>query len=604
MKKLLSFFFAGLILLSCVNEEYDFSKIDGTAVIGKDLALPIGSLEKIKVGDIVTIEESDQMLIQEEDGDYAFYFADNDPIMAKITVPSFSIPFEDKSTSASHHISLSTGPLAGLPTPSVNQRLDLKDQRVEKVINITESHLLPYEIRDVKSLTMGMLVEYSFSLESGACHVAEGFMIDFPDWMTIVKVDDHKDYVVENQDGNKNIIRLLNDVKVAAGVPYTLKLMLTEIDVPEGSVVPGGNDSQGRLCKTIVLDESSSANKIIVIGGIYVETKDFPIIPERVGLAMNLEFSNFEIKTASVVLDVSVSAPDMAVKITEYPEFFENDDIVIDIYDPQLRFNIRNDFPLTLIMNADVSAYKDGEEKVRMHFADDGESDSVAPMIIPGLWEGTLVYSRQGKDGAAGLPKIGELLIVKPDEIKVSNISVRSSDDLVLIEDGKELTASAEYELYAPLAFGNNLRFAYDIAIQDLGLDLTDAGIKSASLVLNAENSLPLNFSIAAQALDKEGNPAQTLDLRVLGEVAAGTQHNPVTSPVEISLSSTGEGIELNSLKLTFIATCPSEAYQGIPLNATQELNISGIALRLPDGVTVDVAAIFKADQSQEKKNI
>ena len=603
MKKLLSFFFAGLILLSCVNEEYDFSKIDGTAVIGKDIALPIGSLEKIRVGDIVTIDPSDQMLIQEANGDYAFYFADNDPITAKLSVPSFSIPFEDKSTSANHQISLSTGALAGLPTPSVNQRLELKNQRVEKVINIKESHLFPYEIRDIKSLTMGMLVEYSFSLESGACYVSEGFMIDFPDWMTFVQVDDHDDYVIENQSGNKNIIHFVKDVKITAGTPYVLDLMLTEIEVPEGCVVPGGNDSQGRPCKTIVFPEGSEINKIIVAGGIYAETKDFPIIPEKVGLSMHLEFSNFEIKTASVVLDVSISAPDMKVKITEYPEFFENDDIVIDIYDPQLKFKIRNDFPLTLIMNADISAYKGGEERVRMHFSDDGESGSVSPMIIPGLWEGTLVYSRQGKDGAVGLPEIGELLMVKPDEIMVSNIMVRSSDDLVLIEDGKELTASAEYELYAPLAFGNNLRFAYDIAIKDLGLDLTETGIKSASIVLNAINSLPLNFSIGAQAFDQEGNQAQDLDLKVLGEVASGTQHNPVTSPIEIRLSSSGEGIELNSLKLSLTATCPSEAHQGIPLNATQELKISDIALRLPDGVTVDMTAIFKADQSQEGKN-
>jgi hypothetical protein len=238
---------------------------------------------------------------------------------------------------------------------------------------------------------------------------------------------------------------------------------------------------------------------------------------------------------------------------------------------------------------------------VKMHFGEDGDPESVTPMIIQGLWEGTLIFSRQGKDGAVGLPKVGDLLIAKPDEIKISNIEIKSSDDFVLIETGTNLKASAAYELYAPLAFGNEFRFRYDVDIQDLGLDLTESGIKSASLILNAENSLPLDFSIAAKALDKEGNPAEKLNLEVIGDVMSGTQHSPSTSPIEIRLNSLDNGIELNSLKLTLTATCPSEAHQGIPLNEAQGLKISDVALRLPDGVTVDVTNIFNADPSAEK---
>lgn len=604
MKKLALFFFAGLVLLSCVNEEYDFSKIDGTAVIGRNLALPIGSLEKIKVGDLITIDESDPMIIKETDGDYAFYFADNDPIEAELSVPSFSVPFEDRSKGTDYSISMSTGHLAGKPTPSPSVKIEFPNQRIEKVINVTESHLLPHEIQDVDKLTMEMLVKYNFSLESGACHVEEGFMMDFPDWMTIALVGESNDYMIESQGSNKNIIRFKKDVKISAGAPYEVNLMLTEIDVPDGCVKDGGNDAQGRPCKTISLEEGSPLTKIIVSGGLYVDTKDFPVIPDKVGLNMNLEFSNFEIKSANVVLDMAVSVPEMKVKITEYPDFFANDDVVIDIYDPQLKFNIRNDFPLTLVMTADITGYKNGTEMVKMHFGEDGDPESVAPMIIRGLWEGTLIFSRLGKDGAVGLPKVGDLLIAKPDEIKISNIEIKSSDDFVLVETGKKLKASAAYELYAPLAFGNEFRFRYDVAIQDLGLDLTESGIKSASLILNAENSLPLDFSIAAKALDKEGNPAEKLNLEVIGDVMSGTQHSPSTSPIEIRLNSLDNGIELNSLKLTLTATCPSEAHLGIPLNEAQGLKISDVALRLPDGVTVDVTNIFKADPGQDEKNI
>ena len=604
MKKLISVFFAGLAFLSCVNEEYDFTKIDGTAVIAKDLALPIGSLEKINVSDIVTIDESEQMVIKEDDGDYAFHFADNNPIVAKLSVPSFSLPLEDASISTDYSFSMSTGSLAGMPTPNVDKIFRLENQSVEKIFKVTESHMFPYEIRDLKKVTMEMLIEYRFTTLSGACYIAEGFMMDFPDWMTLVHVDDHDDYVIENQGDNKNIVHFIRDVRITADTPYIIDIMLTGIDIPDGCIVPGGYDEEGRQCMTLAFDEANTVNKIVVTGGLYANIKDFPIIPNEVGLNMHLEFSNFKVSTALVKLDLAIPAPDTKIAIAEYPEFFANDDMVIDIYDPQLMFNLHNEFPLTISMYADVSGYKNGKEVVKMHFGDGGESDSMAQMIIPGLWEGTLMFSRQGNDGAVRLPKIGDLLIAKPDEIRISNVMIRSTDEYVTIEEGKELIASTTYELYAPLAFGSEFRFTYDMALEDLGLDLTEAGVKSASLILNVENSLPLNFNIVAQALATDGSSARGLALEVLGEVASGTQNNPVTSPVEIRMNSLEEGIELNSLKLKLTATCPSAAHQGIPLNEAQGLKISDVALRLPDGVNVDVTAIFKADPSQEEGNI
>ena len=151
MKKLALFCFAGVLSLSCVNEDYDFSKIDGTAVIGKDLALPIGSLETIKVGNIITIDESDPMILKEADGDYAFRFSGGDPIQSQISVPSFSLMLEDNSKGDDHYITLNTGALAGKNGPAENTRLDLQNQRVEKIIKVAEADKLPYQIKDIKS---------------------------------------------------------------------------------------------------------------------------------------------------------------------------------------------------------------------------------------------------------------------------------------------------------------------------------------------------------------------------------------------------------------------------------------------------------------------
>lgn len=601
MKKLALFCFAGVLSLSCVNEDYDFSKIDGTAVIGKDLALPIGSLETIKVGNIITIDESDPMILKEPDGDYAFRFSGGAPIQSQISVPSFSLMLEDNSKGDDHYITLNTGALAGKNGPAENTRLDLQNQRVEKIIKVAEADKLPYQIKDIKSLTTGMVFEYNFSTETGACHIAEGFQMDFPDWMTIERADDN-DYIVENQGDNKNIVRFVNDVKVVAGTPYIIDLKLTEVVFPENSVVPAGNDSQGRPCKKIHLDETDPANQIIATGAIYAETKDFPTIPEKINLKMHLEFKNIEYLTALVSLDMQMTSSDKSVQIASYPDFFDSSDIVVDLYDPQLRFIAKSDFPLPLDLNADIAGLKGSTEVVRMHLGDNGGEKSTEPMIIPALWEGTLAFSKLGKDGAIRLPELGDLLMAKPEEIRVSDINITAPDDYMTIENGKSLNASIEYELYAPLAFGNDFRFAYCLDINDIGLDLKEYGLKTASIILNATNSIPLDFSVVAHALNAEDQPADDLSLEVVGNVASGTQDEPVTSPVEIKLKSSGEGIELNSLKLVLTATCPTASHQGVPLNEAQGLKISGLSLRLPDGITVDMTAIFKMDPAPEEE--
>lgn len=604
MKRLALLCMTGVLALSCVNEEYTLNNIDGTAVIAKDFALPIGSLETIKVGNLITIDESDPMILKETNGDYAFRFSGTTPIQSQLSVPSFSLLLEDNSKGDDHYISLSTGTLADKSGPSENVRLDLQNQRVEKVISVDDSQKLPYQIKDIKSITTGMVFEYNFSTENGACHIAEGFQMDFPDWMTIARADDNDSYVIETQGDSKGVVRFVKDVKVVAGTPYIIDLKLTEVVFPEGSVVPAGNDAQGRPCKKIDIDENDSDNKIIVTGSIYAETKDFPIIPDKINLKMHLEFMDIEYLTALVSLDMQMTSADKVVPISSYPDFFDNNDIVIDLYDPQLRFFARNDFPLPLNMNADVAGFKGSTEAVRMHIGDNGGEKSTEPMLIPAIWEGTLAFSKLGNNGTIRLPELGDLLKAKPDEIRVSDININVPDEYVTIENGKDLNASIEYELYAPLAFGNEFRFGYALDINDIGLNLKEYGLKSASIILNATNSIPLDFSIVAQALDAEDQPAEDLTLEVLGNVASGTQNEPVMSPVEIKLKSSGEGIELNSLKLNLTATCSTAANQGVPLNEAQGLKIGGIALRLPDGITVDMTAIFEMDPAPEENHV
>ena len=602
MKKLALMFFAGSVLMSCVNEEYDLSKIDGTAVFAKDIAMPVGNLQKLSVNQILDMTSETEFISKDADGNLTFVFNGGEPQSESITVPSFTIPFEDEITGNDHLITLYAGALAGQSGPAINQQVHLTNQRVEKVIKIEEDHKLPYQVLDAEYVELDMLIDYTFRVSSGAGHIAEGFQMDFPDWITLVKFDESSDYIVENQEDNKNVVRFLRDVKIYAGTPYIVDLKVTRVDFPEGSIVNAGNDAQGNPCKKVWVDEDKHENKIIATGDIYMDTNDFPTIPEQLDVIMHLEFRDFDVKAAKVSLDMEFDLPDMTVADIDYPDFFKTEGLVMDLYDVFLRFNIANPLPLQMELNADFAAYKNSEVTDNVHLGA-GATNGTAPLSVPAESnDAVLLFSRRGGEGIISLPQLGSLMTSLPDKVEVTNISAACSHDYVTVVPGTKYTCYLGYELYAPLAFGKDFRFAYDLDIENIGLDLGEYGIRSASIVFNAANSLPLNFDISALALDAEGQPSD-VSLEVVGKVASGTQDSPVVSPIEIRLKSDGKAITLNTLKLKLTASGPSDAHLGTPLNEAQGLKINDLALRLPDGITVDMAAIFKMDPAPEDES-
>lgn len=592
----------GIAVCSCVNEEYDLKKeIDGTAVIMKDVSMPIGDLEKITVDKILAFDSEDQMIVKAENGDLAFRFTGSDPIEADLTVPSFQIPLEDGSKGDDHNITVNTGALAGLNGADLvpDQQIHLKNQRVEKVIKVSDADLLPYQIIDIREVETATVIDYNFSVSEGAVHIGEGFQMDFPDWLVVEKYDNDANYVVETVSGNKNVVRFTKDVKISAGTPYIIDLIIRKITVPEGSIVDGGNDSEGRPCKKLMFDEEDEANMVIVTGDIYVDSKDFPVIPPKIDLKMHLEFSDFAVKKAEASLDMRMNLDDQEVAITEYPDFFKKEGVVMDLYNAYLNFHIANQIPLALDLNADFIAYKASAPVVDIKL---GTAADAYPFHVPAAWTGTMSFSRLGnEEGVTAVPEIGNILTSLPEKVAVSNISAVSSHDYITIEPGQTFLCSVGYELYAPLAFGNDFRLIYDMDINDIGLDLKEAGVTSAKINFDVQNSVPLDFKIAAAALDAEGNPAEGMTLKVNGSAAPGTLAAPSSSPVSITLTSSTEGITLDALRLSLTATCPSSQYQGVALNSAQGLQISGLSLNLPEGITLDVNNIFNADPAPEE---
>jgi hypothetical protein len=588
-------FFLLASLNSCVNEDYSLDKeFNGDIVILKDLTMPIGNLSKISVGEIISLNDTDQMITSESNGDYVFKFSGVSPFSANFKVPAFSIPFEEGTKADNHYISINTGSLSGSSGPSENKQIRLDNQRLEKIIKVNESHQLPYQISDIKRIDTGILVDYNFSTSVGAIHIAKGFQIDFQDWIVIEKNDNLGDYVVENQGDNKNVVRFLNDVKVAKDSPYVLKLKIKTVYMPEGSVVAGGNDAQGRPCKKVRIDEENPANMIIATGSVFIETKDFPTVPDKADLKLHLELSEFDVKSANLQLNMSTSVSDQVVPIAEYPEFFNNDGIVIDLYNPVLTFTADNKLPVSLDFDAEILAYKNSELKVDTPIEDFHINASTVTQKTY-----SAIGDAQGNDK---LPELRDIIRVMPDDIKVSGITVSTAGDYADIVPGHVLNCTMDYELSAPLAFGPDFRLDYEMDIDNVGASLKELGLQSANLVMKVENTIPLNFTLQPHALDVNGNVLENISVNVVGQVAPGILSSPVVSDIQIKLTTTDESVDFQSLKLKLTATCPSDDHQGVALNKEQGLKISSISINLPSGLTMDLNDMLE-DPTPEENN-
>ena len=591
MKRLAKLLICGVVLSSCVNEEYDLNNIDGTTVILKDFALPIGSLEKIMIKDVLSLDPDGTMIKADSNGDLTFYFSGSELFNESITIPSFSIPFSNGSSNV-QSLTINTGNFAGVNSSIIGNQTIRLNQKYEQVLEIESDYLLPSEVIDAKYVDLDMDIDYSFSVSSGAAYVAEGFKIDFPDWMTIEKADSQNSYVIEKDGNNNNVIRFVKDTKVSADSPVVLKLKITKVVFPEGSIIAGGTDQNGKQCKKLWLDPKAAANKVVLEGDVYMQTGDFPTIPESISINMQLNFSNFDVKAANICLAMEYNYEGQTLPMIEYPDFLKGNDVALDIYDAFLRFNVTNSLPLSLEINADFEAYKNSILTQNMHLGA-GALNGTSPIVIPAQsTNAEILFSKLGTGESIKLPLIGDILLNLPDKVKVSNVNVSSSQDYIDIVPGTNYGCSLAYDLYAPLAFGEKFKFNYGVDVKGIGLELNEFDIKSASLVLNVTNSIPLNFNLSAKAIDDEGQPVEGLKLEVLGNIASGVQSAPSTTPVQITLSSEGTATRLDAISLMFSATGPKNEHIGTPLNEAQGLKIDGISVRLPEGVTVDFTSL------------
>lgn len=563
------------ITTSCIDNSYDLNKdIDMTiSAGGEHLAIPVGYTEKITLDKIIEIEEGDDL--QLVDGEYHLLKSDN----IDETNTSVNLVTVNDSENPINLIEV----ISNANYPS---KIDVSifDKESEGKIE-TKAHEIDNAVIEIGALTANTPTKLTlnFKIEttgniSYSDVTIENMAIIFPDFIQFK----------EGQNGLNGQTLTISGEVIPHGSNFTKDLYITKY-------VFGNKYGEGNKV------QEENGDRIIRIENQKITVKTNVIVHEAQGNG-SLSISPTAILAAMTVNNVlGTIKPEMNVeptnvKLTNLPDFLQDDEVKLDITNPIFSFKANNPLQTNIEMDGVMTGYKNGQVTKVVKI---GSGNGGNPIILKpsGDNQQTISLTRVATaiEGVTNVvvPNLNDIIETIPDYITVDLEPTVKSDDYYNVELGQKYILNSSYDIDVPLNFGSNLKIVYDETIDNFDLDLEDVDIKKAILSINAVNTIPLAMEIKNEnvsALDANGNVIKDIDVTVEGTITESKDGKAeVSSTLNINLNETAEGAisKLDGLKLKVTAV-PGQATD-VQLLSTQWLQLTDMKLKIPNGIKVDL---------------
>lgn len=590
-------------VMSCVNEDYDLSKgLDMDMQLLQNTTVPIGNISTVTLETLLKVSDN-EMIKTDEDGNLSLSFF-QDSRSETFILPDITLDGEGGLKPANADVSFKipagyTEVTGNILAENLNKiygsdNIYYTDEGITHNLNESLAHAkmyvsmdkeLPKQIISIRKIDMKALLEFVFSTSKDAIiHLNQGVVIDFPHYMILVPTSRDRRYSVE--EGHKVIIN--EPVKIGPDSPFLLSFYLTTVCGCE-ELVKERTDAEGNDRKYLVSNET-----IDVYGIIHLKASDYgdDPLPARPELNMSTRLANMSMISAEAIVDMDKNFEDTVLEISEIPEIFMSNANFLDLYDPTLRVTIDNDSPLELNFNTELTATS-GSHSTDIHIGDNcihGNHETDPVTVFPKS-KVDYYFSRHGKHGDSSgkdieISEISEIISKIPDEIIVHDTYIESERKYINFKAKQEYKVFIDTEFFSPLSFGKDLNiwFNYDIP---LGLEGA-VGVENLILTMDMVNSIPLDFELEGMVLDSKGNEVKGAKVDMDCKLLAGTLEDPVSSPVQIGVTTDNYITDFATLRLRFNATSRDEI-QGEVLNMNQGLTINNIHVSLPQGIKLDL---------------
>lgn len=568
-------------IVGCVDHDYDLSEdIDVTIQLGGDnLTLPGSSTDQLFLSKILDLEQGSSIKAVENDGEYGLakgdyvLIQDGNSSPSRFEVPEVSLGHINGSTSTSvlpEFYNPDGQSVISNPTDMIHNTIRLSDDNVTRDLVSLESADM-----DVK---MKLNVRYTSSDFTGTAYVEKGYTITFDKCWTVEVGDEATAQYLESV--NPYTLRFKQRYGISPDHGLSARVCLVRADL---TGLPAG---QGLYAPGKFLIE----NQVVSSGDVSIDVADLPA-GSRANITIVSEISVSDARLLKVrgIVDPKINISETKFDINDIPDFLSDPENHLDLSNPQVTLSITNNSPLPITLNGRLTSYSKGNEIAEVGI---GESYGTAPVIAHANGTTDIIISRAPVAGAADnivVPELSTLLNTIPDLISFHDAVSKAVPQVSEFILGSTYTFDCDYTAVIPLAFGDAMQLHYTHIDDNWDEDLEKYNFNTAVVTADVVNTIPLDMTPDAVALDAHGNDYTTIDVDVDGTVSAGTIAQPSVTQLKITLKSTGKNISgLDGVKLLFYATA-NDSFTGTNLNKDQAVKFENIKITLKGGVLVDL---------------
>ena len=529
---------AGAVALAgCTDNDYDFNQIDATMGFGGDgLALPVNSTDTIKLADVLELDGND-CVVEEPNGDYVFRQTGDpvepvNPEIDKITVSGSS----EEGVVELHIAPAPTG--YEVTASGAAQTFSYSGDKPEEVKSLSYAGATG---------VMNLTVKFPAELSSAASAIDE-MAITLPAYMQIGGVTSSTSCT---KDGSRLVL-----ANVPTSRDLTISAELTGFDVTASS---GGN--------SITLDDA--AYKINMTGTVDVDVKahvDGTAAATVEGARINstMSMGQIVINNARGKFAPEIELNDLGnVEITGVPDFLDDDEVYVDLYNPIIKLSVSNDMAVGGFIDGTITPYKNG---VKSNDAIELKNIPVNASATDGVSTTTDVYICRNKaafDAPAGavvmeVANLSNVINPIPDEITFTASARANSDVEGYFEFGKPYNVQPAYSFEAPIAFGEDANIVYKDTIDGWNEDINDFDLSEDAHIEFAttiENRVPAYLDLKVTAIDVDGNEMPESDIKVdvsTTILASGNGETSVETPLTVKVTEGADGALKRLDGLTF----------------------------------------------------
>lgn len=571
---------ASLSFSSCMENKLDLNEdVDLTVSVGgESLSLPFGNTDPIYLKDFIKTEDSDLLnVVQNGDHEGEYYLQKSDVISAAdVRVANFTVP--QKTIPATL---FTVYPVSNVPG-FVHD--DYTATGIDVNFDYTfESTNAPTEVKLLKEVTavggrVAMTLSFHIDGPISACDGFDlsGLNLHFPDFVEMEPT--------AGLDLTTNVFSF-NGETLAKGVrEYTRTFYAKKFnfrDEPDGGLTVANN---GSFSYTSSFRIEGSATVLDIYPA--QVTSDIKITPV-------VSFNAIQVASVIGRVDPKVTINSTTVDLGDIPDFLNDDEVEMDLLNPMIVLSVTNPVDMPISLSA-IMQGKKGTTSVTGSKVMIGEDHGKTPVIIAPKATTKIAFSRLGMGAPTDahdirVEDLNNLIRTIPDLIQfdIAAHAVQSVDHT--IELGRSYSIDASYDVDLALSFGPDLTIVYKDTMDGWNKDIEDLEVKQLVISADVENTVPLEMTVLATAVDVNEQPIAGIKIEVPNKVnACNADGSASTSALTIDITSTtGSLKQLDGVLLRVVAKT-GNVVVGLPLKNSQSLVLKNMKAKVPGGIVIN----------------